>query len=91
MKNLFLFLIVLVLFQTNNLYSQVKLDSGLVAFYPFNGNSDDESGNGNDGTVMGAMLTADRFGTDNSAYEFDGYSSYISIPTRPVYNLSLMN
>jgi hypothetical protein len=33
---------------------------GLVAWYPFNGNANDESGNGNDGTVNGATLTADR-------------------------------
>jgi hypothetical protein len=26
-----------------------NLDSGLVAWYPFNGNANDESGNGNDG------------------------------------------
>jgi hypothetical protein len=34
--------------------------NGLVAWYPFNGNANDESGNGNDGTVNGAALTADR-------------------------------
>jgi len=45
--------------------------AGLVAYYPFNGNADDESGNGNHGTVNGAALTADRFGTDNSAFYFD--------------------
>ncbi len=35
---------------------------GLVAYYPFNGNADDESGNGNHGTVNGATPTTDRFG-----------------------------
>ncbi len=49
----------------------------LVAYYPFNGNANDESGNGNDGTVSGATLTADRFGNGNSAYEFDGIDDYI--------------
>jgi Tol biopolymer transport system component len=42
-------------------------DDGLIAFYPFNGNANDESGNGNDGTVNGATLTTDRFGNENSA------------------------
>jgi hypothetical protein len=54
---------------------------GLIAYYPFNGNADDESGNGNNGTVNGATLTTDRFGNANSAYSFDGTSSYINIPT----------
>ena len=49
----------------------VNIDSGLVAYYPFNGNANDESGNGNNGTVNGATLTADRFGNDNKAYYFN--------------------
>jgi hypothetical protein len=31
--------------------------NGLVAYYPFNGNANDESGNGNNGVVYGATLT----------------------------------
>ena len=49
----------------------------MVTYYPFNGNASDESGNGNDGTVIGATLTADRFGRANSAYSFDGINDYI--------------
>ena len=52
---------------------------GLVAAYEFSGNADDSSGNGNDGVVHGATLTADRFGADNSAYSFDGVSGFVSI------------
>ncbi len=48
------------------------LNDGLVTYYPFNGNANDESGNGNHGTVFGATLTQDRFGASNSAYSFDG-------------------
>ena len=51
---------------------------GLVAYYPFNGNANDESGNGNNGTVYGATLTTDRFGKASSAYAFNGISSYIN-------------
>ena len=47
-------------------------NTGLVAYYPFNGNANDESGNGNNGTVNGATLTTDRDGNANSAYDFDG-------------------
>jgi len=56
------------------------LNDGLVAYYPFDGNADDESGNGNDGTVHGATLTVDRFGKANNAYSFDGVNDYILIP-----------
>lgn len=53
--------------------------NGLVGWWPFNGNTNDESGNGNNGTVNGATLTLDRFGNANMAYGFDGFSNYISI------------
>ncbi|MEI6823215.1 MAG: FISUMP domain-containing protein [Bacteroidota bacterium] len=58
----------------------VNLNTGLVAYYPFNGNANDASGNGNNGTVYGATLTADRFGNANSAYSFNGNGNYIEIP-----------
>ena len=45
--------------------------NGLVGWWPFNGNANDESGNGNNGTVNGAALTADRNGKANSAYSFN--------------------
>jgi hypothetical protein len=46
--------------------------NGLVGWWPFNGNANDESGNGNNGTVNGATLTNDRNGVPNSAYYFSG-------------------
>lgn len=55
------------------------ITDGLVACYPFDGNANDESGNGNDGTVYGATLAQDRFGNANSAYDFDGIDDYIFI------------
>jgi hypothetical protein len=52
--------------------------SGLVAYYPFNGNANDESGNGYNGTPLnGIQLTTDRFGNGSSAYHFDGIDDYI--------------
>jgi hypothetical protein len=51
--------------------------NGLVSWWPFNGNANDESVNTNDGTVNGATLTTDRFGIANSAYSFDGVNDYI--------------
>jgi len=55
------------------------LANGLVAYYPFNGNANDESGNGNNGINNGATLTTDRFGNANSAYYFDGVNDIITI------------
>ena len=51
----------------------------IVAYYPFNGNANDESGNGYNGVVNGAILTTDRKGNNNRAYYFNGLS-YIDIP-----------
>lgn len=51
--------------------------NGLVGWWPFTGNANDESGNGNDGTVSGAMLTMDRFGSVNSAFDFSATGSLI--------------
>jgi sulfatase modifying factor 1 len=47
-----------------------SLQEGLLAYYPFNGNAQDESGNGNHGTVQGANLAPDRYGAARSAYHF---------------------
>jgi hypothetical protein len=55
------------------------LSDGLVAYYPFNGNANDESGNGHSGTVHGAALASDRFGNANSAYRFNGVDNEIRI------------
>ncbi len=54
--------------------------AGLVAYYPFNGNANDESGNGNNGTVYGATLTYDRFGQSSKAYYFNGAGDWIEAP-----------
>jgi hypothetical protein len=45
--------------------------NGLVGWWPFNGNANDESGNGNNGTVNGATLTSDRFGNGDKSYNFN--------------------
>ena len=73
MKKIFLTLTVSILFipfgMSQELPSYVPTD-GLVAYYPFNGNANDESGNGNHGTVNGATLANDQNGNENKAYEF---------------------
>jgi hypothetical protein len=67
---------------TANLWAQVPSyvqKNGLVGWWPFNGNANDESGNGNNGTVNGATLTVDRFGNNSSAFSFNGINSRIQI------------
>lgn len=65
---------------TNN-FAQIPTN-GLVAYYPFNGNANDFSGNNNNGQLYGGLvLTEDRFGNSNSAYLFDGVNDYIVCPT----------
>jgi len=54
------------------------VSDGLAAYYPFNGNAKDESGNGNDGEVKGATLKEDRHGEKGSSYNFDG-DDYIEL------------
>jgi hypothetical protein len=59
---------------------EADVEEGLIAYYPFNGDAEDATGNGNDGTVNGATLTADRSGNAESAYNFDGDDDYIDLP-----------
>ena len=70
----------------NNL--PINLQNNLVAYYPFCGDADDISNNGNHGTVNGAVLTNDRFGNPNSSYFYDG-NSYISVNHSSDFNFGL--
>jgi hypothetical protein len=77
MKRLLVSALTLICWST---YAQVRnyvSTTDLLAWYPFTGNAIDSSGNGLDGTVS-ATATTDRFGASNSAYLFDGSSSYIT-------------
>jgi len=64
-------------------YVQVNITDvpteGLVAYYPFNGNANDESGNGNNGEINGPVFTLDRFNENESAIEFDGFNDNINL------------
>jgi uncharacterized protein (TIGR02145 family) len=71
--------------KAQDLPSYIPTD-GLVAYYPFNGNANDESGNGYDGAVNGATVSTDRFGKSNQSYFFEGESN-ITIPDSPALNI----
>jgi hypothetical protein len=51
--------------------------NGLIGYWPFSGNANDESGNANNGTVNGATLEIDRHGNANSCYDFNGEDNFI--------------
>lgn len=51
--------------------------NGLLGYWPINGDATDESGCGNDGTLNGPVLTIDRDGNPDSAYDFDGVDDQI--------------
>lgn len=78
---------VLLVFLATALFSCTKetskedtLKDGLIAYYPFNGNANDESGNAHNGIINGAVLASDRNGVTSSAFSFDGINDYISLP-----------
>lgn len=57
----------------------MEITDGLIAYYPFNGNANDESGNGINGQVNGPVLVSDRNQNPESAYLFDGINDYINL------------
>jgi len=50
----------------------------LVASWKFNGNANDSSGSGLNGTVTGATLTTGKNGIASSAYTFNGVDQYVN-------------
>lgn len=66
--------------------NEIDLNSGLVAYYPFDGNASDMSGNGNDGTVFGATLSTDRHGQNEKAYYYDGINDWIEVNDHESFN-----
>jgi len=65
-------------------HAQSFLADGLVAYYPFNGNANDASGNGHNGTINNASLTTDRFGNPSSALVFNGTNSSVPISLQQI-------
>ncbi len=72
---------------------EVDPNDGLVAYYPFNQNANDESNNDNNGIVYGAVMTSNKNDSANTAYYFDGIDDYIEVPSfgniSPKNNISI--
>jgi hypothetical protein len=73
----------------NIFVQQTKAQSGLIAYYPFDGNANDISGNSNNGQIYGVKSTSDRFDNPNKAYLFNN-ESYINIG-QPVLTEAVRN
>ncbi len=69
--------------QFTNAYAPTN---GLVAWYPFNGNVQDESGNERHATNRGARFVPDRFGVSDGALRFDG-KQFVDCGTNSVFEL----
>jgi hypothetical protein len=67
------------------------LNDGLMAYYPFNGNAQDRSGNSHNGIIYGAILTEDRFHNPEHAFLFTGNNSYIDLDYNFDYPLRTIN
>ena len=62
--------------------------NGLIAYWPFDGNTNDLSGFGRNGTGTNLTATTDRFGVAGKAYHFDGSTSYVSVPDNVALRLN---
>jgi hypothetical protein len=86
MKNKILLLTFGLIFTTQMIYAQVPSfvpSNGLVGYWPFSGNANDQSGNNLNGNVTGASLAADRFGNLGKAYTFLNGNQFITLPAPP--------
>lgn len=75
MKNL---LFALTLFATSAVHA--GLTDGLVAAYLLDGNADDASGHQQQGQVINASFTTDRFGQPQGAVHLDGRGDWVATP-----------
>jgi hypothetical protein len=86
MKNKILLLTFGLIFTTQMIYAQLPSfvpSNGLVGYWPFSGNANDQSGNNLNGNVTGASLAADRFGNLGKAYTFLNGNQFITLPAPP--------
>jgi hypothetical protein len=89
-KSIYLLIILFFGCFSQTVFSQLPTylpSDSLVGWWPFNGNANDESGNGNNGTVNGASLTEDRFGNASTSYRFGGLNQYIVLGTNGLDSL----
>ena len=80
------FIVLIIIALLNSTFLSAQILNDCVGYWPFNGNADDESGNGNNGIVNGPILASDRFNNPNSAYYFDGVNDFINCGNNSICN-----
>jgi hypothetical protein len=55
------------------------ISQGLIAYYPFDGTASDATGNGHDGTIVGAVPTSGHLGLPGGGMLFNG-NDYVAVP-----------
>lgn len=87
--SLFHFLVFICFFSYIRKTHETSLANGLVAYYPFNGDANNHVNTpGTNGVVHNAVLTADKFGVANSAYQFNGANAYIEITSANIFDFT---
>ncbi len=72
--------------ETITVTETIDLERGLIAYYPFNGNANDESGNNKNGVLVnGPTFSTDAKNVENKAINFDGVNDYVRISDQTSY------
>lgn len=89
-KSTYLIIIAILGLLSNNIYSQTPNyvpTNGLVGWWPFNGNANDESGNNNNGSMNGGLFINDRNGSSNSALGLPNLGDNLTVSNvAPLFN-----
>jgi hypothetical protein len=64
----------------NNCDTNLTINNGLVACYPFSNNTNDMTGHGNNGSASSLNYSNDRFNTLNKSGSFNGTSTRVDLP-----------
>jgi hypothetical protein len=85
-RKVFVVVILALVFAAPTSPLMADITSGLVGYWPLDGNAEDLSGNDNNGTIMGNVTpTENRFGIPDSAMNFPGTTSdYIDLGQPPM-------
>lgn len=78
--------ILFLLFFPLGIFAQVNLGQSLIGHWAFNGNANDSSPYGHNGTVSGATLVPGKLGIPNTAYFFDGINDFIEVASSGLLN-----
>jgi gliding motility-associated-like protein len=87
------YLYILIFFSLNPIIGLAQIPAaGLIAHWNFNGNANDVSGNGLNGTMNNVTSVAGKSGLPNTALYFNGTaSSNVTVPYNPAMNVTALS